>query len=231
MQRCAVSPGFTFAPIPPRTLFPNRVNPPPHRPPVIEFPEHRRQGDHPPVCVRSKNRLALANARKSLDRADTALGRHAWRELLGDEAGDIREAFANLHRLDEEVEAAHLRIAEIETAVREKETEREVARRDHSQALAAIDEEREPFHERLATLQAALAERGKVLHDQNDRKNALNAAQTALLKARPPRPPPESPAHRLGTRRAPGVSSRPSAPDSPRTRRNWQRHARKPSSR
>ncbi len=131
---------------------------------------------------RSKNRLALANARKSLDRADTALGRHSWRELVGDETGDIREAFARLHALNEEVEAAHLRIAELETEVRDQEGAREGARRDHAQALAAIDEEREPVQDRLAALQASLAEHNKVLHEQNDRKRELNAAQTALLK-------------------------------------------------
>ncbi len=131
---------------------------------------------------RSKNRLALANARKALDRADTALGRHSWRELVGDETGNIREAFANLHALNEEVEAAHLRIAELEAEVRDLEAAREGARRDHSQALAAIDEEREPIQDRLAALQASLAEHNKVLHEQNDRKRELNAAQTALLK-------------------------------------------------
>ncbi|MBE7220231.1 MAG: hypothetical protein INR64_17310, partial [Caulobacteraceae bacterium] len=131
---------------------------------------------------RSKNRLALANARKALDRADTALGRQAWRELVGDETDEVRGAFAELHRLDEEVEAAHLRIAELETEVRAQEAARETAQRDHTQALAAIDEEREPIQERLAALRTTLAEHGKVLHEQNDRKHALNAAQTALLK-------------------------------------------------
>lgn len=131
---------------------------------------------------RSKNRLALANARKGLDRADTALGRHSWRELVGDETGDIQGAFANLHGLNEEVEASHLRIAELEGEVREQEGTRESARRDHSQVLAAIDEEREPVQERLATLQASLAEHQKVLDEQNSRKHALNTTQTALLK-------------------------------------------------
>ena len=131
---------------------------------------------------RSKNRLALANARKGLDRADTALGRHSWRELVGDESDDIREAFANLHALNDEIEAAQLRIAEIEGDVREQEAAREAARRDHAQTLAAIDDEREPVQERLAALQASLAEHDKILHEQNDRKHALVAAQTALLK-------------------------------------------------
>ena len=131
---------------------------------------------------RSKNRLALANARKSLDRADTALGRHSWRELIGDESADIREAFADLHRLNDEVEAAHLRIAELETEVRAQEAARESARREHAQTLAAIDEEREPVQDRLAALRNSLAEHGKVLDEQNDRKHALNAGQTALLK-------------------------------------------------
>ncbi len=131
---------------------------------------------------RSKNRLALVTARKSLDRADTALGRHSWRELVGDESEDTRQAFTNLHALSEEVEAAHLRIAELEAEVRAKEADRESARRDHAQAVAAIDEEREPVQERLATLQASLAEHGKILHDQNDRRRALHTAQTALLK-------------------------------------------------
>ncbi len=131
---------------------------------------------------RSKNRVALANARKALDRADAALGRQSWRELVGDETEEVREAFANLGRLNEEVEAAHLRIAELETEVRAQEAAREAARRDQAQAQAAIDEEREPVQERLTALQTSLAEHGKVLHGQNDRKHALNAAQTALLK-------------------------------------------------
>lgn len=126
--------------------------------------------------------MALANARKGLDRADTALGRHSWRELVGDETEDIHEAFASLHTLNDEVEAAHLRIAEIEGDVRKQEGAREEARRDYSQTLAAIDDEREPVQERLAALQASLAEHDKVLHEQNDRKHALVAAQTALLK-------------------------------------------------
>ncbi len=131
---------------------------------------------------RSKNRVALTNARKALDRADTALGRHSWRELIGDETEEIRGAFVDLGRLNDEVEAAHLRIAELETEVRAQEAAREAARRDHAQVLAAIDEEREPVQERLAALQTSRAEHDKVLHEQNDRKHALNAAQTALLK-------------------------------------------------
>ncbi len=133
--------------------------------------------------VRSyKNRLALANARKSLDRADTVLGRQAWRELVGDDSEEVREAFTNLHRLDDEVEAARLRVAEIESDVRTREAAREAARREYTQNLAALDEEREPIQERLGALRDSLAEHSKVLHEQNDRKKELNAAQTALLK-------------------------------------------------
>ena len=131
---------------------------------------------------RSKNRLALTNARKALDRADTTLGRHAWRELVGDETEEVRTAFTDLHRLDDGVEAARLRVAELEGDVRTRESAREAARREHAQDLAAIDEEREPIQERLVALRESLAGHSRVLHEQNNRKKELNAAQTALLK-------------------------------------------------
>ena len=151
---------------------------------------------------RSKNRLALATARKSLDRADTALGRHSWRDLVGDAAEDTREAFANLHALSEEVEAAQLRIAELEAEVRAREADRESARRDHAQAVAAIEEEREPIQERLAALRVP---------SPSTRKSSMTRTTAARTQgradrppqARTPRPRPEPPAHRLGTRRTP----------------------------
>ena len=35
---------------------------------------------------RQKNRLALATARKVVEKSETELGRHGWRELAGDPA-------------------------------------------------------------------------------------------------------------------------------------------------
>ena len=129
---------------------------------------------------RSKNRLALANARKFVDKAETALGRHGWRKLAGDEA--VRPVYDTLSRLDEEVAATNARIAELETRVREQENVRDAAAREHREALDAIEAERAPVQQNLFDLQNRRIEHQKQVHEQAAHKAALQAEQAALTK-------------------------------------------------
>lgn len=130
---------------------------------------------------RQQNRLALANARKAVERAESQLGRVAWRELAEDDSN--RPAFDELRRLDAEVAAAEVRIAELETQMREQEAAREAARAEHQALVASLDEKRGPVRERLRANQVLLAERRKALHGHNVRRAALEAEQTALAKS------------------------------------------------
>ncbi len=129
---------------------------------------------------RQRNRLALANARKTVEKAETALGRHGWRALAADES--VRGAYEELLRLDGKVEAARGRVAEIEGAVHEQEASRAQAWRGHEENLDRLEQERRPVQDHLHVLQNRLAELARALPEQNAKRTALKAEQTALLK-------------------------------------------------
>ena len=129
---------------------------------------------------RQRNRLALTNARKAVERAETQLGRLGWRELDEDEAA--RPAFDVLRSLDPDVSAAEKHIAELETRMREQEQERETARQEHQVLINELEEQRGPARESLRAQQILLADRQKALHGHNVRRAALEAEQAALAK-------------------------------------------------
>ena len=129
---------------------------------------------------RSKNRLALANARKFVDKAETALGRHGWRKLADDET--VRPAYDTLRHLDEEVAAANAHIAEIEGKLHEQEQAREAAAQEHQEALDGVERERAPVRQTLYDLQNRRAEHQKAVQDQTARKAALQTEQAALTR-------------------------------------------------
>ncbi len=129
---------------------------------------------------RQRNRLALANARKAVERAEIALGRAGWRSLPDD--GRVRAAFENIAHHDGRIAEANAGIVRLEGMVREQEAAREQARTEHAEAARAIAAERPPFLHRLQDLQARLAVHGRTLQEQNTRRASLNAGQTALLR-------------------------------------------------
>ena len=129
---------------------------------------------------RQRNRLALANARKTVEKAETALGRHGWRALASDE--DVRGAYEDLLRLDGKVEGLRARIAEIDAAVHQQEAERGRAWSAHEENLDRLERVRRPVQDRLHALQNRLADRARALPEQNAKRHALKAEQTALLK-------------------------------------------------
>ena len=129
---------------------------------------------------RQRNRLALANARKVVERGETELGRHGWRELAGD--ASVRPEYETLLRLDETLAAARARIAELERGVQEQEAHREGFRREHEAALARLAAERAPVQQEVDDTQELIAEQGRALPEQNSKRHALQAEQKALLK-------------------------------------------------
>ncbi len=129
---------------------------------------------------RSKNRLALANARKFVEKAEINLGRHGWRKLAGDES--VRPVYERIVELDTQVAAANAHIAGLEAQIQEQEAAREAAAREHQTALDAIEGERGPVQQGLQDLQNRRADHQKALHDQGVRKAALQAEQAAFLK-------------------------------------------------
>ncbi len=130
--------------------------------------------------LRQKNRLALANARKVVEKAEIELGRHGWRELAGDER--VRPAYEDLLRLDETLTAAHARIAELERGVQEEEAGRETVQREHQEALDRLAAERAPVQASLHAAQELIAELSQALPGQNAKRTALQTQQRALLK-------------------------------------------------
>ena len=129
---------------------------------------------------RQKNRLALANARKIVERAEIALGRAGWRDLEGDER--VRGAFETIRHHEARIAEAEAGIARLEEEVREQETAREAARHEHAAATRAIEAERRPVEQSLRDLQTRQTEHARSLQEQNVRRGALNAGQTALLR-------------------------------------------------
>ena len=129
---------------------------------------------------RQKNRLALANARKTVEKAELALGRHGWRALAADES--VRAAYEDLLRLDGKVESTRARVAEIEAAAQAQETLRAQAWREHEENLDRLEQQRRPVQDHLHALQNRMAERARALPEQNAKRHSLKAEQTALLK-------------------------------------------------
>ena len=130
--------------------------------------------------LRQKNRLALANARKIVEKADTDLGRHGWRLLANDE--QVRSAYEALLRLDETLTAARERIAELERGVQEQEKARERLREEHGAALERLAAERVPVQASLEEAQERVADLSHALPEQNSKRTALQREQKALLK-------------------------------------------------
>ena len=129
--------------------------------------------------LRQRNRLALANARKTVERAETALGRHGWRALAADDS--VRGAYEDLLRLDGKVESARARVSEIDAAVHAQEALRAQAWREHEENLDRLEQQRRPVQDQLHALQNRMAERARALPEQNAKHHALKAEQTALL--------------------------------------------------
>jgi multidrug efflux pump subunit AcrA (membrane-fusion protein) len=130
--------------------------------------------------LRQRNRIALANARKFVEKAEIALGRRGWRELAEDPA--VRPAYESLMRLDAEVVEATERVGELEGRIREHEAAREVSRQEHAAELAQIDAERQPVREALAAAQSRHDQQAEALKEQLARKAALQAEQAAIDK-------------------------------------------------
>ena len=129
---------------------------------------------------RQRNRLALANARKLVERAEIALGRAGWQDLAGDER--VQAAFGAIRHHDERIAEAGADIARLETQVREQEAARETARQEHAGAVRGVEAERLPIEQSLRDLQVRQAEHARALQEQNVRRTALNSDQTALLR-------------------------------------------------
>ncbi len=129
---------------------------------------------------RQRNRLALANARKTVEKAEVALGRHGWRALAADES--VRGAYEDLLRLDGKMESSRARVSEIDAAVHAQEALRAQAWREHEENLDRLERQRRPVQDHLHALQDRMAERARALPEQNAKRTALKAEQTALLK-------------------------------------------------
>jgi hypothetical protein len=130
--------------------------------------------------MRQRNRIALANARKFVEKAEIALGRRGWRELAQDET--VRPAYESLVRLDAEVIEANERVVQLEARIHEHEAARETSHQEHTAELAQIEAERQPVQEALTAALARHEQQQKTLHDQQAHKNALLAEQAALDK-------------------------------------------------
>jgi hypothetical protein len=130
--------------------------------------------------LRQRNRIALANARKIVEKAEVALGRRAWRELAEDPA--VRPAYESLQRLDAEVIDANERVVELELRIHEHEAAREASHREHATETAQLETERRPVRETLAAALARLEQHQQTLREQQARKTALQAELSALDK-------------------------------------------------
>jgi hypothetical protein len=132
--------------------------------------------------LRQRNRIALANARKFVEKAEIALGRQAWRELADDPA--VRPAYESLQRLEAEVVEANERVVDLEVRIHEHEATREASHREYTTELAQIEAERQPVQEALAAAQSRHEQRQKAMHEQQARKAELLAESSALEKER-----------------------------------------------
>ncbi len=129
---------------------------------------------------RQRTRFALKHEKRLLQKSEIALGREGTAEAA--KFPEVRNEIVALKKFEQEQKEVASRIAKIEEALKQIDTQRQENSREQSAALAKLEEEKRPFDERRDAAKSASerCEKEKELVDRRLQEN--DAADRELLK-------------------------------------------------
>lgn len=156
---------------------------------------------------RQRTRLALKHEKRLLQKSEIALGREGTAEAAN--FPEVRNEIVALKKLEQEQKEVAVRIAKIEEALKQIETQRQENSREQAAALAKLEEEKRPLVERRNEAKLAAERCDKELAMVDRRLHEIDTADRELLKKvsalQATEPPPadlQAQLDRLGAERA-----------------------------
>ncbi|HEX4664998.1 MAG TPA: hypothetical protein VH207_00255 [Chthoniobacterales bacterium] len=156
---------------------------------------------------RQRTRMALKREKRLLQKSEIALGREGTAEAAN--FPEVRNEIVALKKLEQEQKEVAVRIAKIEEALKQIETQRQENSREQAAALAKLEEEKRPLVERRNEAKSAAERCDKELATVDRRLQENETADRELLKKvsalQATEPPPadlQAQMDRLGAERA-----------------------------
>ena len=129
---------------------------------------------------RQRTRMALRHVRRQLQRSEIHLGREGTAQAAS--FPEVRNEIVALKKLEQEQKEVALRIAQIEEAVKQIESERAENTRAQSDAISKLEQEKKPIVQRRDEAKHAAAVCERELAGVEARLQANDAADRELLK-------------------------------------------------
>lgn len=102
---------------------------------------------------RQKTRMALRREKRVLQKSEIALGREGMAQAAN--FPELRNEIVALKKLEQEQKEVAVRIAQIESSLKQIEEQRQVNAKEQQQALAVLEEEKKPVLQRRSDAKAA----------------------------------------------------------------------------
>jgi hypothetical protein len=129
---------------------------------------------------RQRTRMALKHEKRHLQKSEIALGREGTAEAA--KFPEVRDEIVALKKFEQEQKEVAVRIAKIEEALKQIESQRQENSREQSAALAKLEEEKRPLVEHRNEAKAAAERCEKELATVDLRLQENDAADRELLK-------------------------------------------------
>jgi hypothetical protein len=156
---------------------------------------------------RQRTRMALKHEKRLLQKSEIALGREGTAEAAN--FPEVRNEIVALKKLEQEQKEVAVRIAKIEEALKQIETQRQENSKEQAAAIAKLEEEKRPLVERRNEAKLAAERCDKELATVDRRLQENDTADRDLLKkvaalqaAEPPPADFQAQMDRLGAERA-----------------------------
>ena len=129
---------------------------------------------------RQRTRMALKHEKRHLQKSEIALGREGTAEAA--KFPEVRDEIVALKKFEQEQKEVAVRIARIEEALKQIESQRQENSRAQNAALAKLEEEKRPLVERRDEAKAAVERCEKELATVDRRLQENDSADRELLK-------------------------------------------------
>lgn len=130
---------------------------------------------------RQKTRMALRHEKRVLQKSEIALGREGVAQAVN--FPELRTEIVALKKLEQEQKEVALRIAHIEDALKQIETQRQQNAKEQNEALAVLEEEKKPVLQRRDEARTAADLCDRELAGVERRLEINDKADSALLQA------------------------------------------------
>ena len=130
---------------------------------------------------RQKTRMALRHEKRVLQKSEIALGREGVAQAVN--FPELRTEIVALKKLEQEQKEVALRIAHIEDALKQIETQRQQNAKEQNEALGVLEEEKKPVLQRRDEARTAADLCDRELAGVDRRLEISDKADSALLQA------------------------------------------------